>query len=65
MSLITLTMDLFYSVVPLSHNSVTVTQQYQDPDTGAAKWDLVIINFIFTAVLLLLWHVKISPMKKT
>ncbi len=48
--LITLTMALFYSSVPVSHGSVTVSQraQYQDPE--AAKWNSPII----TPVVLLL-----------
>ncbi len=46
--LITLTMALFCSSVPVSHDSVTVGQhaRYQDPETEAAKWNPAIINFI-------------------
>ncbi len=41
-------MSLFYSSVPVSHDSVTVSQhtQYQDPHTGVAKWNLAIIPLI-------------------
>ncbi len=48
MLLITLQMALFYSSVPVSHDSVTVSRQaqHQDPETEAAKWNSVIINFI-------------------
>ncbi len=47
-STITLVMALFCSSVPVRHDSVTVSQheQYQDPETEAAKWNSVIINFI-------------------
>lgn len=40
-------MAQFYSSVPVNHNSVTVSQpaQYPDPETDAAKWNSVIINF--------------------
>ena len=46
--LITLTMALFCSSVPVSHDSVTVSQhtQYQDPETEAAKWNSAIVSFI-------------------
>ncbi len=41
----------FYSSVPVSHDSVTVSQhaQYQDPETEAAKWNSAIINYIMCA----------------
>lgn len=41
----------FYSSVPVSHDSATVSQyvQNQHPETGAAKWNsLLIINFIIS-----------------
>ncbi len=46
--LITLTMAVFYLSVPVSQDSVTVSQheQYQDPETEAAKWNSAIIHFI-------------------
>ncbi len=46
--LITLTMALFYSSVPASHDSVTVSQhaQHQDPETEAAEGISAIINLI-------------------
>ncbi len=49
MLLITLTMVLFYSSVPLRRDSVTVGQhaQYQDPEPEAAKWNSAIIHFIY------------------
>lgn len=48
MSLITLTMVLFYSCVLVGHGSVTVSQneQYQHPETETAKSNSAIINFI-------------------
>ncbi len=38
----------FYSSVPVSHDSVTVSKhvQYQNPETEAAKWNAAIIHFI-------------------
>ena len=41
-------MALFHSSVPVSHDSVTVSQraQYQDPETEATKWNSAVINFI-------------------
>lgn len=41
-------MASLYSNVPVSHGSVTMSQyvQYYDPETGAAKWNSVIIHFI-------------------
>ncbi len=38
----------FYSSVPVSHDSVTVSQhaQNQDPESEAAEWNLAIITFI-------------------
>ncbi len=48
----------FYSSVPVSGDSVTVSQhaQYLDPQTDAAKWNSAVINLIicYTAVLFLL-----------
>ncbi len=46
--LIALTMTLFYSSVPASHDGVSISQhaQHKDPDTEAAKWNSAIINFI-------------------
>ncbi len=47
MLLITLQMALFYSSVPVSHDSVTVSRQaqHQDPETEAAEWNPAIIHF--------------------
>ena len=61
----TLTMALLYSSVPVSHDSVTVSQhaQYQDPETEAAKWNSAIIHLIIY-MLLLLQYVKMSSVKK-
>ncbi len=41
-------MALFYSSVPVRHDSVTVShyEQYQDPETEAAKWKSAIIYHI-------------------
>ncbi len=57
---ITLTITLFYSRVPVSHNSVTVShnERHQDLETNAVKQNLTIIY------LHLLWHVKIPSVKK-
>ncbi len=46
--LMTLTMALFYSSVPVMHDSVTVSQhaQHQDRKTWATKWNSAIIHFI-------------------
>lgn len=41
--LITLSMTAAYSRGPVSHYSVTVNQ-YQDPETKAAKWSLAIVD---------------------
>ncbi len=62
--LTTLMMALFYSSVLVSHDSVTVSQhaQYQDPETEAAKWNSVFIK-LFTPLLFLLWHVRLSSVK--
>ncbi len=50
--MITLVMAKFYLCVPVSHDSVTVSQhvQYQGPETEAAKWNSAIVNLFF-----LLW----------
>ncbi len=54
-------MALFYSSVPVSHDSVIVSQpeQNQNPETGAAKWNSDII-VLFTPVLFLLSRAKMS-----
>ncbi len=41
-------MALFYSCVPVIHDSVAMNQdiQYRDPETEAAKWNTAIINLI-------------------
>lgn len=41
-------MTLLYSSVPVSHDSVTVSQheQHQDPEIEAVKWDSAIIYFL-------------------
>ena len=41
-------MALFFSSVPLSRDSVTVSchAQYQDPENEAAKWNSAVINYI-------------------
>lgn len=48
--MLTLTMAVFYSSVPLSHGSVTVSQhaQYQYPETEAAQWNSAISDFTYT-----------------
>ncbi len=46
-SLITFTVLLFSSNIPVSHDRVTVSQRaHQDPETQAAKWNSAIVNFI-------------------
>lgn len=61
-------MALFYSSVPVSHDSVTVSQhaQYYDPDTEAAKENSAIINLIWSHVKkrpnVSHFHVRISEM---
>ena len=41
-------MALFYLIVPLSHESVTVSRQgqYQERETELAKWSSAIIHFV-------------------
>ena len=48
MLLMTLLMALFYSSVPVSHDSVTESQHEQQQGFGAeaANWISVIINFV-------------------
>ncbi len=60
-------MALFYSSVPESHDTVTVSQhvQYQDPEAEAAKWNSAIIHFIISPVLFLLWFTCQSVLCKT
>ncbi len=45
-------MALFYSSLPLSHDSVTASQheQYRDPETEAVKWNSAIVfsYFVFS-----------------
>lgn len=44
-------MALFYSNVPVSHDSVSMSQhaQYQDSETEAAEWNVALINFAIHA----------------
>lgn len=46
--MLTLTMAPFSSSVPVSHESMTVSQHvhYRDPDTETAKWNSIFINLI-------------------
>lgn len=46
--LITLTMVPLNPSVPVSHDSMTVSQheRYQDPEIGAAKWNSAIVNCV-------------------
>lgn len=56
-----------YSPNVLQHDSVTASQhaQQQDLETEAAKWDSSITILLFTSVLFLLQHVKMSFWKKS
>lgn len=65
--LITLKMAQFYSSVPISHDSATVSQhtQHRDPETAADKWDSAIIKCIlFTPVLFLTVTCQIAACEK-
>lgn len=48
-SLITLTMSLFYLSVRVSHDRVSQYTQPQDPATEAAKWSPAIIHLIISS----------------
>ncbi len=66
MLLITLTMPLFYSSVPGSLDSVTVSQHAQclDPKTEAAKWNSPIINsIIYTCAFSIVTSQKAQPVQ--
>lgn len=54
--IITVTMYLFYSSVPLNHDSMPACTI-----PGLCDWSTVIL--LFTALLFLPWHVKMSSMK--
>ncbi len=55
-------MPLFYSSVPVSHDSVAVSQheQYQDRETEFSHYFILSL----TSVLFLLKHVKLSSLEK-
>lgn len=57
--LIILTMALFYSSVPMTHSSVTMSQHAQYPETKEAKWNKAII----ICMILHLWHVQCPQWK--